>query len=219
MLKTILLIFALVSSPLAFAQDDAEFEILPNDAIRIRTNIILYGEGATFAKAKEIQSAILQFWATDPSGKTWTSLDPASGRTFNVQFQVDVSLYKNREKELPKLIPETWNPFNRNNYIRIVDDPLSTSAVAGGDEGHWQGDEDPKVYAHEFGHLLGLDDRYHKVNGYAESDEGWDSNLMASILNGKVEQRNIDAVVGKILKQSFSRPTKHGALNIWNPYL
>jgi len=56
---------------------------------------------------------------------------------------------------------------------------------------------------HEFAHLLGLKDRYAEYTQQNKSGRsiicsepfsGWDGNIMAERNNGKVEQRNIDAI-------------------------
>jgi hypothetical protein len=46
------------------ANDDALVDITTNRTIKIGANIIIFGDGATRAKAKEIQSNILKSWAT-----------------------------------------------------------------------------------------------------------------------------------------------------------
>jgi hypothetical protein len=75
--------------------------------------------------------------------------------------------------------------------------------VTGVDEGEWRSQGgDGKTLAqddsapHEFGHLLGLDDKYTDDKG---SDSGWENNIMGS-QNGKVEQRNIDGVQQDAMK-------------------
>lgn len=60
------------------------------------------------------------------------------------------------------------NPFNRDNYIELPENVRDNrSFVKNGDEGQWRGygrsgqslqQDNPAV--HEFGHLMGLGDRY-----------------------------------------------------------
>ena len=50
---------------------------------------------------------------------------------------------------------------------------------------------------HEVGHLLGLDDRYACKNG---PNKGWETNIMGSSQTGKVEQKNIDGILGDAMK-------------------
>lgn len=47
------------------------------------------------------------------------------------------------------------------------------------------------------GHLLGLDDRYTDKDG---PNKGWENNIMGSSQKGKVEQRNIDGILGDAMK-------------------
>jgi hypothetical protein len=52
---------------------------------------------------------------------------------------------------------------------------------------------DPGVPAHEAGHLMGLPDRYsHKT---LLPEKGWDGNIMVDGLTGKVDARNIRAII------------------------
>ena len=58
------------------------------------------------------------------------------------------------------------------------------------------------------GHLLGFKDRYIEGKGVMK---GWEGNIMAEpVMKGKVEQRNIDALMKPIMKEynSNSRDTK-----------
>ena len=50
---------------------------------------------------------------------------------------------------------------------------------------------------HEFGHLLGLGYRYTDSKG---ANTGWAGNIMADGQNGKVEQKNVDAIVSDAVK-------------------
>ncbi|HRP90299.1 MAG TPA: hypothetical protein PKX92_09675 [Edaphocola sp.] len=59
--------------------------------------------------------------------------------------------------------------------------------------------------AHELGHLLGLRDRYSDEGGVFK---GWEGNIMGNSGTGKVEQRNIDAVVEDAVKQYNSSSEK-----------
>jgi RHS repeat-associated protein len=181
---------------------DAEVTIVGN-TITIRAVINIYGSGATAAVASQMQSDIMGAWSTN-GGKAWTYTDPGTGSVYNVKFDVTVQLYKGQEGIDPFVIPESWNPSNTENFIEVGDD-VGRSYVMGGDEGSWRskgrGDlslaEDDSA-PHEFGHLLGLADRYNKKGPKA----GWEGNIMAEpAMAGAVEQRNIDAIVAPILKE------------------
>lgn len=50
--------------------------------------------------------------------------------------------------------------------------------------------------AHEFGHMIGLRDRYNKLNGRTYPEEGWEGNIMAEEVGfGVVEPRNLEEVL------------------------
>ncbi len=88
-----------------------------------------------------------------------------------------MSLYVDEEKSNPVFIPDAWNPYSRNNYIKVTDDDRR-SGVYGSDEGVWRSrgrngkslsDDDPAP--HEIGHILGLHDQYTDKNGIKK---GWE---------------------------------------------
>lgn len=180
---------------------DAEVTIVGN-TITVKTEIILYGKGATHERVREIRENILANWEFRGDGKPWTYTHPHSGAIYTVRFEVLVSLYGNRERQNPSFILDSWNPVSRKNYIRASGTPVR-SHVSGGDEGRWY-PSSPNTYAHEFGHLLGLDDRYYESGG---AQPGWEYNIMATSWDGRVEQKNIDAVVRRILRP-FKTPPK-----------
>ena len=115
-------------------------------------------------------------------------------------------MYGNKEKNNPFIIPESWNPLNRDNFIKI-DENAKRSYVYGGDEGVWRGngrngktlaEDDPAP--HEVGHLLGLGDKYQDINGKSVMFKGWENNIMANGQKGIVEQRNINDILKDALK-------------------
>lgn len=166
--------------------------------INISSNVYLYGAGATKSVASQMQRDVNSRWGGSYSAKS------SDGKTsFNVKVNVTVGLYEGKEKNDPFIIPESWNPSNRDNFVEVGagDD---RSYVSGGDEGEWRSQgrngntlaqDDPAL--HEVGHLLGLDDRYTDDKG---PNKGWENNIMGSSQKGKVEQRNIDGIVGDAMK-------------------
>lgn len=194
---------------------DASVEILGN-AITVRTEIVIYGRAATAALAKEIQAQILADWATDSRGTPWTYVDPATKKLYTVAFDVNVSLYRGKEKQAPRFIPDAWNPWSRRNYVECVDTEFR-SRVYYGDKGKWYANPFPNHdYSHEFGHLIGLRDRYQEdENGKSFSIPGWEGNIMADSSWGRVEQKNVDAVAKQVLaryryRQTYGWPTPPG---------
>jgi RHS repeat-associated protein len=184
---------------------DATICIMDNN-ITIAVNIYIYGSGATSEIAKTMQQDIMKFWGKNADTNTnWTYKDNKKKKEYNVTFDVNVKLYdKENPSSIPGLFSGRYNPFNRDNYIEVTD--TDRSYVSGGDEGVWRSNgrngktlsqDDPAV--HEFGHLLGFDDRYTDKFG---SNEGWKGNVMAEpTMKGKVEQRNINALVTPIVNE------------------
>lgn len=81
---------------------------------------------------------------------------------------------------------------------------LGRSFVQGGDEGEWRGSgrnglslSQDNPAPHEFGHLMGLGDRYTDAKG---TNPGWKGNIMGEATTEKVEQRNINGMIGEAMK-------------------
>ena len=171
--------------------------VIKGGQINITSNVYLYGAGATKAVVAQYQSDINSKWGGSYSAKS------SNGTSFNVKVSVNVGLYGGKEKSTPWIIPESWNPNNRDNFVE-VGVRTKRSYVSGGDEGEWRSQgrngltlvqDDPAP--HEVGHLLGLDDRYTDKKG---PNKGWGKNIMGDSQNGKVEQRNIDAILQDAMK-------------------
>lgn len=174
--------------------------------VTISVNIHIYGAGASKKVAKTMQNNIIRYWGKNAdTGKNWTYTDQKSNQTYSVKFNVKVDLYDSESPESePGLFSGRFNPFNRDNYVEVKN--TDRSYVKGGDEGIWRSngrggkslnEDDPSV--HEFGHLLGFKDRYSDNSG---THQGWRGNVMAEpTMKGKVEQRNIDAMMKPIMKE------------------
>ena len=175
---------------------DAVITIKGNQII-VSANVYLYGAGATKAVAAQMQSDVNAKWGGTYSAKS------ANGTSFEVSVNINIDLYGGKEKSDPFIIPESWNPFNRDNFVEVgANDKRSN--VRGGDEGTWRSQgrngmtlaqDDPAP--HEVGHMLGLGDRYTDKNGV---NKGWEGNIMGESQTGKVEQRNIDGILKDAMK-------------------
>jgi len=177
---------------------------IKGNTITISSNIYLYGSGATAANAKQMQDGMMKSWGTN-NGKPWSYTD-AGGNSYNVKFDVSVLLYDGKAQSDPFLIPESWDSTNRDNFIEVGNSlkQVGRSFVQGGDEGEWRGtgrqgmslaQDNPAP--HEFGHLMGLRDRYADAKG---RNPGWKGNIMGESATGKVEQRNISGMIGDAMK-------------------
>jgi len=189
------------NNPIIYSDPDGKDAIITikGNVITVSTTIYIYGKDATASAASSIQQSIMSNWAKQSNGKDWTYTDPKTKQTYNVQIFVSVQLYNDKEKQDPSVIPDAWNPLSRNNYIE-VDNSTIREHVTGGDEGQWTTNTS-WVAAHEWGHLVGLDDQYTDPPGRGSSvpNDGWTGNMMASV-NGTVDQRNIDGIVGDAVK-------------------
>ena len=181
------------------------------DVVTISTTIYIYGPGASQMVADVYKDHIMNDW-----NKGWT-YSHSSGKTLKVSFDVSVKLYNAANPTaVPRVISESWNPSNTDNFIRVEKD--QRDYVSSGDEGTWSVPAQRKdgalvsASAHEFGHLIGLTDRYDDIYGSFKNwlfgdatgykpHAGWEGNMMAEAPGrGKVEQRNIDAVLKNALR-------------------
>ncbi|WP_281232037.1 DUF6443 domain-containing protein [Flavobacterium gelatinilyticum] len=188
------------ANPVIFMDPDGKdgIIVIKGGQITISSKVYLYGEGATKSVVSQMQKDINAKW-----GGTFSSKSLDGKQYFKVNVKVKVGLYEGKEKNDPFIIPENWDPDNRDNFIEVNDD-VERSYVRDGDEGKWkstgrsgktlaQDDSAP----HEVGHLLGLIDRYTDERG---PNSGWGSNIMAKGPKGKVQQRNIDGILLDAMK-------------------
>lgn len=198
------------NNPIYFADPDGKDAkvTINKNLITVTTVIQIYGDAATQDIANTYQSGIVEKWHFQSDGTNWKYTDPKTKEVYDVVFVTEVKLYGGKEKSTPFIIPESWNPYNTDNFIE-VSSKQNRSNVRLGDEGVWRSEgrelkdgsgnlirkmslEEDNPAPHEFGHLLGLRDRYSDKNGVSK---GWKGNIMGESRTGKVEQRNIDAIV------------------------
>ena len=187
-------------NPILYLDPDGKDGIISikEGQITISSNVYLYGSGSTKAVAAQMQNDVNAKW-----GGVYSATTSDGKQSFNVSISISISLYEGKEKNDPLLIPESWDPSNRDNFIE-VSDGTPRSYVTGGDEGEWRSkgrngstlsQDDPAP--HEVGHLLGLDDRYTDKNG---PNKLWEKNIMGDSKNGNVEQRNVDGILKDAMK-------------------
>lgn len=206
------------NSPIAIKDPDGKDGVvtISGNTITVHSTIYLYGSGATNATAQQMQQDIMHKWDVKTENNLprlnegWTYTDPATNKVYNVKFDVNVKLYQGKAMTDPFVIPEAWDPTNRDNFIKVGStlNEVRRSFVTGGDEGKWRGvgrngntlaQDDPAP--HEFGHLNGVDDRYFDTdNGNSFPNWGWNGNIMAESIIGKVQQRTINTVVEDVVK-------------------
>jgi RHS repeat-associated protein len=162
-----------------------------NKTITIRSTIYIHGKGATKDVASRMQKNISKAWN---KGLTYT--DKKTDITYSVNFKVKVKTTK---------LPSFHGYKNDSNVIKVEgseNDSYVTVGAKRANTGHWRENE-PDPAPHEFGHLIGLKDRYIRRKG---AEEGWEGNIMAeAAMRGEVQQRNIDAVVEPYVERFHDR--------------
>lgn len=118
------------------------------NTITVSTVIHIYGPGASEAKAKEIQGAIMSKW----QGGEFVGKD---GKIYNIKF--DVKVVNHTETSILKFKNDIKTG---DNVAFIEDDPEGKvrSEVRNGYYGVWSSKR--HAAAHELGHMFGLADKY-----------------------------------------------------------
>lgn len=165
---------------------DAKISINEKDqTITITANIILEPErGIGTNVAKYFEKSILDTW---DKGWKYTTED---GTSYDVKFDVSVRL---------KTLGEKVEFNGENNYIKVINSTsyLSRTSI---NIGVWsKGTALKNSAAHEFGHILGLDDKY-DYNSDERNPLPGEDNIMSGSYDEKgnkrvVEQRNINTIL------------------------
>ena len=158
--------------------------------ITIYTNIIIYGEYATQNLADQYKKNIMDNW-----GKMTTYID-GSGKNYHITWCVNVMATK---KSLRK---SEMNFNGKNNYLKVAGPKdQGRSYVKNSNYGKIRSSdiENSNPMSHEFGHLLGLKDRYKGTH----TDFTWEFNIMGEPAGkGRVENRNIDQLLENPIKMN-----------------
>jgi RHS repeat-associated protein len=179
---------------------DAEITInWEKGTISVNANIYLYGDGATKQVAQAYKDCIMNSWGA-------LNEYEYKDKTFTVTWNINVELAKNGE-------PMVFDGVN--NYIECKKDiAFSTTEM---NKGTWRSrnsngglltSEGDNPAIHEFGHILGLRDRYitrseaKRTNlSYKTIFEGWEGNVMAEPAGkGVVETKNLDILFSPALE-------------------
>ena len=167
--------------------------------ITIEANIILEGQYASQTLADKYKKDIMNTWGAIKNYKY-------EGEDYKINWKIDVRVktrddYKKNEKD--EAINNYITPFN-GNTPSIIDYT--------GNHGKWRSsfEEGKDPAPHEFGHILGLRDRYvtksqsQRYNGdyYGLSYLGWEGNIMAEKAGeGKVTNKNMDCLLKPLFQK------------------
>ena len=181
-----------------------------NKTITINVEIIIFGKDATSEIAQIYEKGIMDAW-----GGEWTA--NYNGEEYKVLINANVKLGKR-----PNIFQKIWNFFfGTKNYVNVEN--RERAYVVFGFYGNWRAvgrgtrtlsQDNPA--GHEFGHLLGFDDRYDYNT--QNPKPGWEGNIMAEATYKPsiVEQRDINRMVDYISNQKiFGYQRKHGNIRPW----
>ena len=168
---------------------DAVISIKGN-TITITANIVLTGSNATDELAKSYQQNIMDNW-----GKMNTYVYDQF--IYHLDWNINVRVAEEGEKMVYD---------GTNNFMEVTDEG---SWVKNSNHGKIRGKgwnekplEETNPMSHEFGHMLGLKDKYQKIGGkdYVTL-KGWKGNVMGEASGeGQVEMKNLDILLPKAIE-------------------
>ena len=194
-----------LGNPLTFVDRDGKRSTayLTGNTVVIQTDIYIYGKDASQGVARQIQDNIQNTWALNKAtGECWKYTDKETGRTYDVNFETTVTFVPCACSNFRKARPDA-------NFIEINND-IDRSYVKGC-IGKWKapvqssnGETKRDSSPHEFGHILGLTDKYVDVDDGKGKNRfltlyGWENNIMGADKNRVVEQKNINILLDCIL--------------------
>ncbi|WP_074406964.1 DUF6443 domain-containing protein [Aquimarina megaterium] len=190
-----------LNNPVLLIDPDGKDTVISieGNTITVSTQIYIHGSGATQEEANKIQKSIQSLFGKHNEFK-YTDED---GNEFDINFETSVDVYDEENTELAEgdNLIEVKNEEGRSEVSELT-----------GDTGTWyskekKAGENYGIYPHEFGHLVGLKDRYsvlHSLVGINKPDKNWEDNFMADGATMNVQQRNIDGIVKGAVK-SYNR--------------
>jgi len=170
--------------------------------ITVYIHIEIFGKGASQAIANKIESGIEKVWNKDPAtGKDWVIIckeknkncpktDPGCTVTFDaiVKLQKNGKPTKGYHQVEIKDHNDYPNGFHRSTATMIPPDGQHQG------EGEWDTGDTEEVFAHEAGHLMGLDDYYDPETG--KPLPGYENNIMGTTKKGaKPSKAQVEKIV------------------------
>ena len=184
-----------LNNPIKFIDPDGKDAVISikGNTITITANIVLTGSNATDELAKSYQQNIMDNW-----GKMNTYVYDQF--IYHIDWNINVRVAEEGEKMV----------FDgTNNFMEVID---KGSWVENSNHGKirgkgWYGKtfEETNPMSHEFGHMLGLRDKYQKEEKEKgrisyNKFEGWEGNIMREASGeGQVEIKNLDILLPKAI--------------------
>ena len=178
------------NSPMIHVDPDGKdgLIVISGNRITIKANIILTGSKATTELANIYKRDIMDNWGMM---KSYTHKSTA----YDITWDVNVRVAEPGEKKIFDGL---------NNYMRVIDDPQTASSVMLTNDGVIRRVESElfSAMSHEFGHILGLRDKYitnKKSTKHGQPiSEFWRWNIMAAPAGlGDVEEKNMKILLEK----------------------
>ena len=184
-------------NPVKFVDPDGRDGVLIVDTykktIKVKVKIVFYANSSSVNSndvkiaAKMYEQNIKDNWCKDNMGKKWRT--EYKGESYVVLFDINVSVDNSAKMETNR------DYDGMTNYIgidKVV--PENRNSVLHSNKGLWKYTLSNKNSGgHEFGHFLGLKDRYTDGNIPVP---GWENNIMARVQN-RPDKRNIDALINR----------------------
>ncbi len=152
------------------------------DNIVLLANLEIYGPAASPAVAAEIKKTIEKFWNVTSTG---------NGHTYRISCTANVA-YRAENASANGNAVQVQVVRQGANAASAVHVPLfgARYLIFNLDRGtDW-------TPAHEFGHLLGLGEHYHRTTTGSDPDRGWEGNIMGDRASGStVDYRNAEELL------------------------
>ena len=165
------------------------------NTITIKANVILTGNNATAQLAKMYQDDIMNNWGSMTSYEY-------KGNTYELNWDVNVRVAEKNEVEEFNGLNNYMEVSSENSYV--VNSQKGKIRNVGRDEIPFEFDN---PISHEFGHILGLKDKYQKggANHNKPISPEWTGNIMAEEAGvGLVDKKNLDILFPKAIDSYLS---------------
>jgi RHS repeat-associated protein len=178
-----------INNPICFTDPDGNkaLYIIEGNTITIKALIVITGDKATTEKANQMQSQICSYFKD--------SKIKIGDVEYNIVFDIKVN------NSLDHAASETEAYFDGYYNEILLETNLERSYVNsfGLSTGSWNDNADSKIYAHETGHLLGLDDKYYEIYTLKDPQKTNDQTYTSNCDNYIISASNYEGVAASDL--------------------